>query len=127
MASENNRKRRRRKQSRNANRAKRQSNAVKFMFTWIASTERDYQRGIDLGIIDGWTSWYAYKSHFTSYIASLPSNVKKRLVLLEASPDAIVARLEKEGLENNSENRCSVFAMMGMESLRNASSGGDKT
>jgi len=79
---------------------------------WVARDLAEYERARELGIIAGWASWEAYDRRMK---ATLSAAIGVNVVVLDASPEQVVASLNKHGLPNTSEGRSRVFAIMAAE------------
>lgn len=82
------------------------------LVVWIARNPAEYERGRELGMIDGWASWEVYEHQMQTTLSSVDD---AKLVILNATPDDILASLEKRGLPNTSEARSMVFIEMAIE------------
>jgi len=77
------------------------------VITWMARNVTEYNRAEALGLIGGWVSFEHYEASLKETLSQMP-NVE----VLEASPDDIVAGLERYGLPNTHIGRAQLYPLL---------------
>jgi hypothetical protein len=76
--------------------------------TWVARDKSEYDRGVALGMIEGWSSFEHYEASQIETLSQVP-NVR----FLDITPDEIVAALASRGLPNTTEGHERLYAELG--------------
>lgn len=82
-----------------------EANSLDQIHTWFARSQQDYQQAVSLGWIDGYGSWEQYEA----ITQAIKDALGKKVIVVDASPNEIAARLEQECMEDTPQNRVSLY------------------